>query len=89
MNDPVFVEVNLPFSWGDIEWDDEKPEQECFRDVFSNEPGTILDCLTDQGRKVILVGHINSSVGCCGCCVETIRFVYRMAKIDLSTLLGE
>ena len=84
--DITFNDVNLPFSWGDIEWDDDKPEQECFRDRYSLEPGTLLDCETDQGRKMILVGHINASTGCCGCCNSPINFVYRVAKIELPTL---
>ena len=84
-----FVEVNLPFSWGDIEYTDEEyadpqfTEKTCFREEFSLESGMLLDCLSNGKRQFILVGNINSSTGTCGCCNASITFVYRYLQYPL------
>ncbi len=84
-----FVEVNLPFSWGDIEYTDEEyadpnfVEKPCFRDEVGLKPGMLLDCLSYGERKFLFIGNINTSTGYCGCCNESIRFVYRYLQYPL------
>ncbi len=84
-----FIEVNLPFSWGDIEYTQEEydapnfTEKKCFRDVHELSAGMLLDCLADNEREMILVGHINQCTGHCGCCNTNIKFVYRYCRIPL------
>jgi hypothetical protein len=86
-----FTEVGLPFSWHQIEYetDDDAVEKKCFRDEYSLQPGMILDCLTnDKGRTILVVGHMNTSSGTCGCCDMNgeILFVYRVAQLELPTI---
>lgn len=79
-----FIEVNLPFGWGDVDFEDESnPDNVCFRDDHDLKPGMILDCLTNRGREVILIGDVNVANGSCGCCSIGISFVYRFAQIDI------
>ncbi len=84
-----FINVNLPFSWGDIDFYDEdgnydaSRDGQCFREIYGVIPGMLLDCECDGERKRILVGHVNASTGWCGCCNLRITYVYRYLQIIL------
>lgn len=80
-----FIQVELPFSWGDIDdyIAEDAPVRTCFREEVGVEVGMLLDCMVDGQRKYILVGDVNVGTGWCGCCSGRISFVYKYFKYPL------